>query len=139
QAEQLGAEAAAQAVRRRHAVLEPGPVAVVDVRLRAQHASGARSQQLIHALRERDVRAEELDRPDRVDSDEQLLVLTRLPRSDEEEGQRLADLLARRPDAIVVHTGVPDAAPDHRRLVLAHGGGRTMMRAAVQLMLEEER
>ena len=139
QAEQLGAEAAAQAVRRRHAVLEPGPVAVVDVRLRAQHASGARSQQLIHALRERDVRAEELDRPDRVDSDEQLLVVTRLPRSDEEEGRRLADLLARRPDAIVVHTGVPDAAPDHRRLVLAHGGGRTMMRAAVQLMLEEER
>ena len=136
QAEQLGAEAASLAVRARHAVLDLGPTMVVDVRFRAQHASGARSQQLVLALRECGVQAQEPDYPDQIDGAAQLLILTRLPRSDAEEGRRLAELLACRPEAIVVHTGVPDAAPDHRRLVLAHGGGRTMMRAAVQLMLE---
>lgn len=135
QAEQLGAEAAARAVRTRRAALEPRPVTVADVRFRAQHASGARSQQLVHALRECGVQAQEPDYPGQIDPASQLLILTRLPRSDAEEGARLAELLSRRPDAIVVHTGVPDAAPDHRRLVLAHGGGRTMMRAAVDLML----
>ena len=139
QAEQLGAEAAARAVRTRRAALEPGPVAVADVRFRAQHASGARSQQLVHALRECGVQAQEPDYPGQIDPASQLLILTRLPRSDAEEGARLAELLARRPDAIVVHTGVPDAAPDHRRLVLAHGGGRTMMRAAVAALRGGER
>lgn len=139
QAEQLGAEAASLAVRGRHAALELGPAAVVDVRFRAQHASGARSQQLVHALRECGVQAQEPDYPDQIDGAAQLLILTRLPRSDAEEGRHLAELLERRPEAIVVHTGVPDAAPDHRRLVLAHGGGRTMMRAAAQLMLEGAR
>src|SRR5699024_7301775 len=40
--EQLGAAAAARAVRARRARLEQGPVVVVDLRVRAQHASGAR-------------------------------------------------------------------------------------------------
>ena len=134
-AEQLGAKAAARSVRARHARLASGPAVVVDLRVRAQHASGARGQQLVHALRERGVAADEPDHPDQPDAAAQLLVLTRLPRSDAEEGQRLAALLDRHPEAIVVHTGVPDAAPGHRRQVLAHGGGRTMMRAAVDLML----
>ncbi|MGO3211222.1 MAG: glycoside hydrolase family 3 N-terminal domain-containing protein, partial [Brachybacterium sp.] len=152
----------------RHASLTLGPAVVVDLRVRAQHASGARSQQLVEALHERGVHAAEpvypdhpdqpgrsgqlgqfgqsgyadqpgqsgyADQPGQQGAAAQLLVITRLPRSDPEERQRLAALLARNPEAIVVHTGVPDAAPDHRRLVLAHGGGRTMMRAAVDLML----
>jgi beta-N-acetylhexosaminidase len=127
--EHLGAEAAARAVRSRH-----GP-AHLDLRHRAQHASGARTQQLVDALRERGISADVPAYPDRPAPEAQLLLLTGLPRSDAEEGRRLADLLAARPDAIVVHTGVPDAAPDHRLLVLAHGGGRTMMRAAVDLLL----
>ena len=77
--------------------------------------------------------------PDPVADRPQVLALTRLPRSDPDEGRRLAALLARRPDTIVVHVGVPDAAPDHRRLVLAHGAGRTMMRAAVDLLLHGDR
>ncbi|MGP9539907.1 glycoside hydrolase family 3 N-terminal domain-containing protein [Brachybacterium sp. AOP43-C2-M15] len=133
-ARRLGAEAASRAVRGRHAELDLRPTAVVDLRVRAQHASGARPQQLVEALREQGVQAAEPDYPDQVDEAAQLLAVTRLPRSDPGEGARLAELLARRPDAIVVHTGVPDAAPDHRRLVLAHGGGRTMMRAAVTLL-----
>ncbi|MDN6328027.1 MAG: beta-glucosidase [Brachybacterium sp.] len=137
-AEQLGAPAASRAVRARQAHLELGPALVVDLRVRAQHASGARAQQLVRALRERGVEAVEPDGPDQVHRAAPLLALTRLPRSDVEEGRRLAELLLRRPDMIVVHTGVPDAAPDHRRLVLAHGGGRTMMRAAVDLLLRGE-
>ena len=171
-AEQLGAEAAARAVHGRHAHLDPGPAVVLDLRRRAQHASGARGQQLVTALQERGVQAEEADpsgqseqggplgipaAPDIPDAPgapgsphsplfpgsagtgAPLLALTRLPRSDEEEGRRLAALLARRPDTIVVHTGVPDAAPDHRHLVLAHGAGRTMMRAVAALLLGSAR
>ena len=143
--EQLGAEAAARAVRSRHdhARLEGRrPVAVVDLRARAQHASGARAQQLVAALRERGIDAEAPEPPAPIDPAAQLLAVTRLPRSDPEEGRRLAALLASRSDTIVIHTGVPDAAPDHRLLVRAHGAGRTMMRAAVDLLLpggEDER
>ncbi|ATG51111.1 beta-glucosidase [Brachybacterium vulturis] len=138
-AEQLGAVAAARAVRVRQSRLELGPAVVVDLRARAEHAAGSRTQQLVHVLRERGLQAGEPDYPDQVDAAGQLLALTRLPRSDPEEGRRLAELLGRRPDTIVVHTGVPGAAPDHRRLVLAHGAGRTMMRAAVDLLLAAER
>lgn len=168
--EQLGAAAAGLAVRSRHghARLDGRPAVVLDLRRRAQHASGARTQQLVAALRERGIdaaeppadqvpeRAQHLGPPAQpgqpaqvgdpepaarnaqVDPAAQLLAVTRLPRSDAEEGRRLAELLDRRPETIVVHTGVPDAAPDHRLLVLAHGGGRTMMRAAVDLLLRRD-
>ncbi|WP_232820164.1 glycoside hydrolase family 3 N-terminal domain-containing protein [Brachybacterium sp. YJGR34] len=137
-AQRLGAEAAARAVRVRDARLDLRPAMVLDLRHRAQHASGARSQQLVWALRERGISADVPYYPDQVGSGGQVLAITRLPRSDEEEARRLAELLARRPDAIVIHTGVPDAAPEHRRRVLAHGAGRTMMRAAVDRLLRGE-
>ncbi|RCS83264.1 glycoside hydrolase family 3 N-terminal domain-containing protein [Brachybacterium alimentarium] len=168
-AEELGADAASRAVRGRGARLDLSPVAVLDLRAGAHHASGARSQQLVQALRDQGVQADVPDYPDQPDQPgspdqpnqpnepgppdrpgqpgspgsvadrPQVLALTRLPRSDPDEGRRLAALLARRPDTIVVHVGVPDAAPDHRRLVLAHGAGRTMMRAAVDLLLHGDR
>lgn len=139
--EQLGTAAALRAVRSRHghARLDGRPAAVLDLRHRAQHVSGARTQQLVAALRERGIDAADPAGPSagsvQRDPAVQLLAVTRLPRSDAEEECRLAALLAERPDTIVVHTGVPGAAPDHRLLVLAHGGGRTMMRAAVDLLL----
>ncbi|HEX7351458.1 MAG TPA: glycoside hydrolase family 3 N-terminal domain-containing protein [Brachybacterium sp.] len=165
-AERLGAAAAARAVRARHASLGAGPVLVHDLRVTAQHASGARAPQLVDALRARGVPAEAAEvevgdspgqgpvpqwpsypapapAPDPFSSPAadapQRLALTRLPRSDTEEGGRLSALLARHPETIVVHTGVPDAAPDHRRLVLAHGAGRTMMRAVAELLLRGPR
>ncbi|MDN5685727.1 MAG: beta-glucosidase [Brachybacterium sp.] len=138
-AEQLGADAAARAVRARGARLDPAPVTVLDLRSRADHAAGARPQQLVAALRDRGLRADVPDCPDRIPATGQVLAITRLPRSDREEGTRLAALLERRPDAVVVHIGVPDAAPEHRRLVLAHGAGRPLMRAAVDAMLGEAR
>src|SRR5699024_5854901 len=79
--ERLGAAAAARAVRARRARLEEGPVSVVDLRVRAQHASGARSQQLVHALHERGVETAEPGDAARAGADPQLLALTRLPRS----------------------------------------------------------
>ena len=129
-AERLGAGAAARAVRSRHghARLDLRPAAVLDVR------RGGRPDALVTALRERGLRTDVPDYDTLPGPDVQVLVLTRLPRSDAEEGRRLAAALATRPDAIVVHTGVPDAAPDHRALVLAHGAGRTMMRAVAHLL-----
>lgn len=110
---------------------------VVDVRAGAEHASGARPQQLVAALLERGLRAETPQYPAQIQAAPQVIALTRLPRSDLQEGRRLQELLRARPDTVVVHLGVPDAAPDHRRMLLAHGAGRTMMRAAVAAMLPE--
>lgn len=136
-AEELGAGGAARAVRGRHARLDLRPVTVVDVRAGAEHASGARPQQLVAALLERGLRAETPQYPGQIQAAPQVIALTRLPRSDLQEGRRLQELLRARPDTVVVHLGVPDAAPDHRRMLLAHGAGRTMMRAAVAAMLPE--
>ncbi|MEE1618046.1 glycoside hydrolase family 3 N-terminal domain-containing protein [Brachybacterium sp. J153] len=155
--DRLGAEAAARAVRSRHghARLDLGPVTVMDLRHGAHRAASSRPPQLVTALRERGIRADVPDWPARLldpilpadpalpalPADPalavpgQVLALTRLPRADAEEARALAALLAARPATIVVHTGVPAAAPDHRLLVLAHGGGLPLMRAAVDLLL----
>ncbi|MDO5662368.1 MAG: beta-glucosidase, partial [Brachybacterium sp.] len=134
--EQLGAETADRAVELRRASLSGGPVVVVDARMRPDIAAGARRCQLAEILREYAVESRELDYPsDLEDRGADVLVLTRLPRSDPKERDRLAEILRARPDAIVVHAGVPDAAPDHGRLVLALGAGRSMQRAAVGALL----
>ncbi|MCS6712195.1 beta-glucosidase [Brachybacterium sp. EF45031] len=130
---QLGAEAARRAVTL-PAVLrgpasrrtgEDASVAVIDVRRRPDHASGARAPQLEEALREAGRRIVGPADADLV------LVLTRLPRSDAEERAALDRTLERHPAAIIVHTGVPAAAPEHDRVILSFGAGRAMMRAAV--------
>jgi beta-N-acetylhexosaminidase len=64
-----------------------------------------------------------------------VIVVTRLPRTDAQEAERLRAILRARPDAIVLHVGVPDAAPDHRHQVRTYGGGRAVLRAAVDLLL----
>ena len=60
-----------------------------------------------------------------------LLVVTARPRGDDREAAQLQGILSRRPDAIVIHTGLARHAPDAERRVLAHGGGPVMMAAAV--------
>ena len=61
----------------------------------------------------------------------------------EPEGRRLAvltkdrsveveTLLARRPDAVVIHVGLPGAAPEAANLVLVNGGGRASALEAVR-------
>lgn len=87
-------------------------------------------------LAEQGIDAQEIHYPaDITRPDASALILTRLPRADPEEQQQLAELLRLRPDAIVVHTGVPDAAHPHSRYVLAHGAGRASMAAAAALLL----
>ena len=127
----------------------------MDLRHGAHGAPASRPPELVTALRERGIRADVPDWPAQLldpvlpadpalpalPADPalavpgQVLALTRLPRADAEEARALAALLAARPATIVVHAGVPAAAPDHRLLVLAHGGGLPLMRAAVDLLL----
>jgi beta-N-acetylhexosaminidase len=133
--DELGAAAARRAVSAHHAALSGGPVVLVDARVRADHASGSRSPHLAAALRERGIDVTEAHYPGDLDPGREALVITRLPRADAQEAERAAEALRRRPDAIVVHTGVPDAALDHRGSVLTLGSGLTMMRAAVDLLL----
>lgn len=131
----VGAEGAARAVRSSRPRLDPAPVELVDLRGGAQYVSQSRPEQLSAALRERGMQVEVTEHPGRNDRASQLVILTSLPRSVAEEGRRLSTLLDQRPDAVVVHTGVPAAAPDHPRLVYAHGAGRAMMRAAADVMV----
>ena len=134
----VGAEAATRAVRGRNAegVLTGGPVMIADARRRRDHASGTRRSLLAGVLAEQGIDAQEIHYPaDITRPDASALILTRLPRADPEEQQQLAELLRLRPDAIVVHTGVPDAATPHSRYVLAHGAGRASMAAAAALLL----
>ncbi|MCL6422363.1 beta-glucosidase [Brachybacterium sp. JHP9] len=131
---QLGAAAAERAITLRQAALSGGPVCVVDARARADHASGTRPALLVPALRERGIDAILADYPQDMEGRE-VLVVTRLPKASPEEGERLAAVLAARPDAIVVHVGVPGAAPESRRQVRTLGSGLAMMRAAVGRML----
>ena len=136
--ERVGSEAAARAVRERRSAgaLTGGPVVIADARRRRDHASGSRRSVLAEVLRERGVQAQEADYPaDLARPGTDALVITRLPRSDREEQARLAELLRLRPDAILVHVGVPDAAHRHDRYVLAHGAGRASMVAAAELLL----
>ncbi len=134
----LGTGAALAAVQVRHAHLDLQPAAVIDVRGGAAAISQNRRGHLVQALRARGIDALEHEEGAYLAdafAAPQLLVVTRLPRADQREQAALEQVLAARPDAIVVHVGVPEAAPAHRRLVLAFGAGRTMMRAVVDSLL----
>jgi beta-N-acetylhexosaminidase len=132
----IGAQAAARAVTLRSAALDGSPVVVVDARGRVDHAARVRPAHLLEALAEKGIDATPADYPGDLTGDRPVLVVTRLPRTDPVEKERVQQVLAVRPDAIMVHMGVPDAAPSHRHLVLALGGGLVPMRAAVEAMLE---
>ena len=134
----IGADAAGRAVGAHGSAgaLTGGPVVIADARRRRDHASGSRRSVLGEVLRERGVQAQEADyAADLARPGTDALVITRLPRSDREEQARLAELLRLRPDAILVHVGVPDAAHRHDRYVLAHGAGRASMVAAAELLV----
>src|SRR5699024_3603612 len=83
----------------------------VAARAGGEPASGARPQQLVAAPPARGLRAETPQYPAQIQGAPQIIALTRLPRSDLQEGRRLQELLRARPDTVVVHLGVPDAAP----------------------------
>lgn len=132
---EIGRDAAARAVDVGRARLAGPRVRVVDARVRRDHASGARRSVLVEQLRERGYDTEEAHYPADVADADTVLVMTRLPRADAEEGRALAEVLGRRPDAVVVHVGVPGAAPRADHLVLALGHGPAMLGAALDAMI----
>ncbi|WP_420110959.1 glycoside hydrolase family 3 protein [Pseudactinotalea sp.] len=71
---------------------------------------------------------------DVIDGRTAVLALTREPMADEAEAADLQHVLTRRPDAVVVHGGVPAGAPDATTLVLAHGVGLANARAMLELL-----
>ncbi|UYG17379.1 beta-glucosidase [Brachybacterium huguangmaarense] len=131
----LGPRAAARAIDIRSAALDGTPVVVVDARGRVDHAARIRPVHLLEALTEKGIDATAAEAVSDLEDDRAVLVVTRLPRADPPEERRLQEVITARPDAIVVHIGVPDAAPAHRHLVLTLGGGLVPMRAAVEALL----
>lgn len=74
------------------------------------------------------------DRIDTVPADESLILVTRAPLSDDVEAALLSRALSSRRDAIVLHTGMAQAAPSSQNLICSHGLGRPNLAAAAQAM-----
>ena len=64
-----------------------------------------------------------------------MVAVVREPLADAAEGEALAELLAARPDTVVVHTGLAAAAPVAERIVYAHGAGRANAEAVAALLV----
>ena len=133
----VGVRAAAQALVIHGDVALHGAPAVVDVRRRVNHASGSTGAALVTALAQRDPRTRSvaLDDLDTLPADHEVVALTRDSWGDPVEAEALARVLAARPDTVVVHAGVPTAAPAANRLVLAHGVGRANAVAAADALV----
>jgi beta-N-acetylhexosaminidase len=132
----VGSEAAARAVRTGGFVRCDPPVIVADLRHRVSIAAGAAPLALAQILQRRGT-LEALVRGAReaIAAQGPVIAVVREPRADTAEGDALAALLAARPDAVVVHTGLAAAAPDAERIVYAHGAGRANAEAVADLIL----
>lgn len=139
----LGAQAAHRAVRWRGEVVLTGPPLVFDIRRRTGPASGPVSSAFDLALRNAWVATEVVVPLDPAEITETLdvapvghdvVVLSRAARADRAERAAVAAVLAVRPDALVVHTGVVEAAPEVPRLVCTLGNGAANADALVNLV-----
>lgn len=134
--EEVGREAAARAVRTGGFVRCDPPVTVADLRHRVSIAAGSAPLALAEVLERRGALARLVRGPHAaLDADGTVVAVVREPRADAAEGEALATLLAQRPDTVVVHTGLVEAAPDADRIVYAHGAGRVNAEAVVDLLL----
>jgi beta-N-acetylhexosaminidase len=133
----VGAETARRAVAVRGQVRRQGVPVLLDLRRRLNHAAGRTSPALATELTRRRPGALVVLRGEDVpaDPDRPLVVLTREPLADAEEGRSLAAVLLERPDAVVIHGGTAPGAPDAEHLVLAHGVGRANAEAALDLVV----
>ncbi|UFU05314.1 glycoside hydrolase family 3 N-terminal domain-containing protein [Ruania halotolerans] len=127
--ERVGTEAARRAIRTRGDVhLRPGDV-VTDLIVRWDQAAGATSGPMTGELIEAcGLVPVDLQGPggSTIPPGRRLAVVSREP-----DG-RLADVLAAHPDALLVHVGVAEAAPDHPHIVFTDGIGLASARAAAQ-------
>ncbi len=128
----LGQVAAARAPSTRGDVVLAGPPLLLDIRRRTSYAAGRSSGAFAEAVRRTWVAAEVVVPLDEAEAlatldvapvGHDVVVLTRDARSHDEEGALLGSVLAARPDALVVHTGVAQAAPDVPRLACCLGNG----------------
>ncbi|HSN12484.1 MAG TPA: hypothetical protein VLS51_10280, partial [Propionibacteriaceae bacterium] len=107
-----------------------------DLRHRVSIAAGQAPLALAQVLERRGALARLVRGPHAaLEARETVVAVVREPRADAAEGEALATLLAQRPDTVVVHTGLVDAAPDAERIVYAHGAGRVNAEAVADLLL----
>lgn len=136
----VGAEVARRAVRARGDVRITSAPLLVDLRQRIKYAAGRTSTAFARVISDAcagtrvliPAGVEELEPA--LAAAGSVVVLTREPRSDDAEGALLAEVLRTRPDAVVVHAGVVEAAPQVRRLVLSLGVGRANAQAVLHLL-----
>ena len=135
----VGLDAADRALRTRGAVAMAGPPVVVDVRRRPSQASSRASGAIADALRAwGSTRLVTTQDPvlvagflDGAPADHEVVVVTRAALANPAEGAALDAVLARRPGALVVHTGVLAAAPEAARLAATSGDGAAVAEALV--------
>ena len=139
----VGAEAADRAVLVRGVVGLTAPPLVIDVRGRRSDAAGRSSSAYESAVRRMWVSAEMLvplevteiaEALDVAPLGHEIVVLTRAAATVSAERAALDAVLAARPEAVVVHTGVVAAAPDVRRLVCSLGDGAANAEAVVRVL-----
>ncbi|GAB79282.1 beta-N-acetylhexosaminidase [Austwickia chelonae] len=139
----VGAVAARQALRVTGEVALSGPPLLIDVRRRVDVAADRLSCPFAEVFRRSWVAAEVLIPLDAAEVAAALdvapvghhvVVLTARACADPAEGELLKAVLAARPDGVVVHTGVGEAAPAPARLVCAFGSGAANAEAVVHVL-----
>lgn len=139
----VGAEAAQRALRTVGDVRVASAPCVTDLRTRINLASGRNAQHLQSEFIARFADTECVDPVGEVGvgdvlaaaAGRPLVAVVREPHRDDDEGRKLAQLRAARPDLVVIYTGWPhavDTAGD--RVVVTYGAGRANARAAVAAM-----
>lgn len=139
---------AREALRVRGNVALSSPPYVIDLRQRVNHASGSRAPHLNRLLAEampgltttgvpaEGPTAARADTALQGSAGRPLVVLAREPHRDEAETALLRELVARRPDAVVVLTGWPHAVDAlAANTVVTYGSARVNAQAAVERLL----
>lgn len=128
----LGLDVARRVVETHGNVRVAGAVAVVDLR-RVNVAAGRTRPRLVQAVEHAGVPVRLADGRAVPDDGGAVVALVDAPYRDPEQRERLAHLLRARPDAVVVHAGLPDERDDlGERWLRTWGGGRVNARAAAE-------
>lgn len=131
----VGAEASRRALEVRGPLPAPGPLRLVDARVRRDHAAGDRGTLLADALRSAGAELLPAETVPEGAAEGTTVLLTRLAAADPEEQA----VLEAHPGAVVVHTGVAALAPVRpAAILLAHGGGRAMMTLVADVLTTAE-
>jgi beta-N-acetylhexosaminidase len=139
--EQIGAETARRAVGWAGAPTQlpadARPV-LIDLRTRYDHAAGLTAPHLVTAITAAwpGTRPLDGDRAQRgpLPTDAPVLVIARDHAGDAGERRRLAEILAERPDSVVLYAGTAQSAPQAQHVLLTWGVGRANAQAAVEVL-----